>query len=72
MIEDRRKAFFAGLRRGIERGELPSTFNLDLTVDLVIGPALTRVLVTGAVVDDRYVRATVQIALAGLVAETTD
>ena len=38
------------------------TDNLD-----VIGPALTRVLVTGDVVDEHYVRETVRAALAGLV-----
>jgi len=67
MIRDKRKPFFDVLRRGMERGEIPSTLNLDVTVDMLIGPALTRVLVTGDVVDEHYVRETVRTALAGLV-----
>jgi len=67
-IRDKRKPFFSVLRRGIERGELPSTLNLDVAVDLLVGPMLTRVLVTGDVVDERYVRTTVRISIAGLIA----
>lgn len=67
-IRDKRGAFFSVLRRGMEAGELPSTLNLDITVDLLLGPSLTRVLVSGDVVDERYVRETVRTVLAGVVA----
>lgn len=68
MIREKRAPFFDVLRRGMARGELPATLNLDVTVDMLIGPALTRVLVTGDVVDEHYVRETVRAALSGLVA----
>jgi AcrR family transcriptional regulator len=67
-IRDKRRAFFTVLRRGMEAGELPSTLNLDITVDLLLGPSLTRVLVSGDVVDERYVRETVRTVIAGVVA----
>ena len=67
MIREKRKPFFDVLRRGMEEGELPSTLNLDVTVDMLIGPSLTRVLVTGDVVDEHYIRETVRASLAGLV-----
>jgi AcrR family transcriptional regulator len=66
-IRDKRKPFFTVLRRGIERGELPSTLNLDVAVDLLVGPMVTRTLVTGDVVDERYVRTTVRTSIAGLI-----
>ena len=67
-IRDKRRAFFTVLRRGMEARELPSTLNLDITVDLLLGPSLTRVLVSGDVVDERYVRETIRTVLAGVVA----
>ena len=66
-IRDKRRSFFTVLRRGMDAGELPSTLNLDVTVDMLIGPSLTRVLVTGDVVDERYVRETVRTVLAGII-----
>jgi AcrR family transcriptional regulator len=67
-IREKRGAFFSVLRHGMESGELPSTLNLDITVDLLLGPSLTRVLVSGDVVDERYVRETVRTVIAGVVA----
>ena len=67
-IRDKRSSFFTVLRRGMDEGELPSTLNLDVTVDMLIGPSLTRVFVTGDVVDERYVRETVGIVLRGIIA----
>jgi hypothetical protein len=51
-----------------ESGDLPSTLNLDITVDLLLGPSLTRVLVSGDAVDERDVRETVRTVLAGVIA----
>jgi len=64
----RDKPFSSVLRRGIERGELPSPASLDVALDLLVGSMVTRILVTGDVVDERYVRETVWTVLAGLVA----
>jgi AcrR family transcriptional regulator len=51
-----RRAEAAGIvRRGVERGELPSDTDVDLVVDLVAGPLFYRILINGDELDDRYV-----------------
>ena len=44
------------LRRGIERGELPPDTDVDLLVDVILGPFLYRHLLTGAPVDRKFAR----------------
>jgi AcrR family transcriptional regulator len=53
------------LDRGIARGELPAGIDVDLLVDVLIGPFLYRRLITGAPVDVDYTRRLVDFALRG-------
>ena len=46
-VADRRAPTKAMLRRGIDRGELPADTDLDLLIDLLVGPLFYRVLFTG-------------------------
>jgi AcrR family transcriptional regulator len=51
------------LARGIARGELPADADVDLLVDVLIGPFAYRRLVTGAPVDTDFARRLVDIVL---------
>jgi AcrR family transcriptional regulator len=51
------------LQRGIERGELAADTDIDLLVDVLIGPFLYRRLVTGAPLDGDFTRRLVDFAL---------
>lgn len=54
------------LERGIARGELPASLDLELATELVSGPLLHRLLITGARVDERFMTAVVDVVLRGL------
>jgi AcrR family transcriptional regulator len=47
LVRPRRAAIAAILRRGIERGELRADLDIDLVSDMVIGPLIARVLLSG-------------------------
>jgi AcrR family transcriptional regulator len=51
------------LQRGIERGELAADTDIDLLVDVLIGPFLYRRLITGAPLDGDFTRRLVDFAL---------
>ena len=51
------------LRRGIERGELPPDADLDLLVDVILGPFFYRHLLTGAPLDRDFSRRLVDLVL---------
>ena len=51
------------LDRGIGRGELPADTDVDLLVDVLIGPFLYRRLITGAPLDADFIRRLVAFAL---------
>lgn len=44
------------LERGISRGELRKDLNMELTIDLIWGPVFYRLLITGEVIDDIFVK----------------
>jgi AcrR family transcriptional regulator len=44
-LKPRREEAYATLRRGIARGELPATIDLDLTLDALYGPIYMRFLI---------------------------
>lgn len=54
------------LRRAIERGELPGDLNLELAVDMIMGPILLRLLFEDADVRPEAFRAILQTVLKGL------
>ncbi len=45
LVRPEREVIAGILRRGVERGELPAGLDLDFAVDVVIGPAVYRVLI---------------------------
>jgi AcrR family transcriptional regulator len=51
------------LRRGIERGELPADADLDLLVDVILGPFFYRHLLTGAALDRDFSRRLVDLVV---------
>ena len=51
------------LHRGIERGELPATTDVDLITDVILAPFFYRHLLTGAPVDGDFIHRLVEFAL---------
>jgi AcrR family transcriptional regulator len=47
LVEPRRRVIETILRRGIERGEVRADADLDLAVDLIAGPMIYRIIITG-------------------------
>jgi AcrR family transcriptional regulator len=66
MIAERRKLFARVLRRGVERGEIRGGFELDVVVQMLLGPVLLRVLLKREDVPASVPAATVNTLLAGL------
>ena len=58
-VAGRRDITIGVIRRGIERGELPSETDPTLIADLITGPLFLRVFVTGQPVTRRYIDALV-------------
>lgn len=54
------------LERGILRGELRKDLNMELSIDLIWGPVFYRLLITGEVLDDIFVRNLVNYAFEGI------
>ncbi len=52
--------------RGIERGELDSSIDIDIAMDLVYGPVMFRIMTGHAPLNDREAKAIVEAAFAGL------
>jgi AcrR family transcriptional regulator len=65
-ISDRRERTRTVVRRGIERGELPAGTDVDLLMDLVGGPMLSRALLTMAPVDQELLTTLVDVVIGGL------
>jgi AcrR family transcriptional regulator len=67
-FEAKREGLADVLRRGIERGELPAQTDIELLMDLIVGPILCRYLCTGAPVVEEFLDKLVEAALAGCIA----
>jgi AcrR family transcriptional regulator len=65
-VEPRRAQARPIFVRAIERGELPSTTDVELALDLLYGPLYHRLLHGHAPLDDRFLRNLVDTVLAGL------
>jgi len=55
------------LQRGIDRGELSAQTDIELVMDLIVGPILCRYLFTGASVERDFLEDLVEKVLAGFV-----
>ena len=64
--EPRRSFVFVILRRGIEVGEIRQDIDLEVVADMLGGPALTRVFLTGGAITPRLVRKVVDTMLDGI------
>jgi AcrR family transcriptional regulator len=71
VIEPRRDQAREIFRRAIERGEVPADLDLEVALDLIYGPLYLRLLQDHAPLDDGFVRAAVDMVIAG-VAATSD
>jgi AcrR family transcriptional regulator len=67
-VEPRREPARALFRQAIERGEIPTGTDVEITLDLLYGPIYHRLLHGHAPLNDRFVQAVVDSALAGLAA----
>jgi AcrR family transcriptional regulator len=65
-LRDRRGHPRRAVERGVERGELPPGTDVDMVLDLLGGVVFYREVVSGAGVDEAYVRRAVDVVLAGL------
>jgi AcrR family transcriptional regulator len=63
-IRSRQETLRRVLKRGIERGELPPDADVNLLVDVTLGPFFYRRLLSGANVDRRFSRRLVDAVLA--------
>ncbi|MBC2579129.1 TetR/AcrR family transcriptional regulator [Clostridium sp. DJ247] len=54
------------LERGISREELRKDLNIELTIDLIWGPVFYRLLITGEVIDDVFVRNLINYVFEGI------
>ncbi|HET6190508.1 MAG TPA: TetR-like C-terminal domain-containing protein, partial [Trebonia sp.] len=52
--------------RAIERGEIPADLDLEVALDLIYGPLYHRLLQGHAPLDDAFVKAAIDMALAGI------
>jgi AcrR family transcriptional regulator len=58
-------ASFAVLERGVSRGELPTSINRQLILDLLFGPLEQKLVIEGESVDDAWCETLVDFVLAG-------
>jgi AcrR family transcriptional regulator len=65
-VEPRREQGREIFRRAAERGEIPAGTNVDVALDLLYGPLYHRLLHGHAPLNDRFVRAVVDMALDGI------
>jgi len=68
VTEPRRDQAREIFRRAIERGEVPADLDLEVALDLIYGPLYLRLLQDHAPLDDGFVRAAVDMVLAGVTA----
>jgi AcrR family transcriptional regulator len=65
-IATRRDALRQVLERGVARGDLQKGLDFELALDLLSGPLLFRMLITGGRIDERLTRGVVEAVLRGL------
>lgn len=69
-----RKAYFSPrrdisrkiLERGILRGELRKDVNIEVSIDLIWGPVFYRLLITGEVIDNSFIKNIIDYAFQGM------
>ncbi len=61
----RRKQAYQTLQRGIDRGELPTNLDLDLTLDALYGPIYMRFLIRHSELEERFADELCELVLRG-------
>ena len=54
------------LERGISRGELRTNLDIELIIDLIFGPLFYRLLITGDVVDEEFIKNLIKCVFEGI------
>ena len=54
------------LERGISRGELRENLDIELIIDLIFGPLFYRLLITGDVVDEEFIKNLIKCVFEGI------
>jgi len=54
------------LERGISRGELKDDLDIELVIDLIFGPLFYRLLITGDMVDETFIKNLINYAFKGI------
>jgi AcrR family transcriptional regulator len=65
-LATRREALLQVLKRGVARGDLQERLDFELAMDLLSGPLLFRMFITGGRIDERLTRDVVKVVLRGL------
>ena len=66
VLRERRRPLVRALERAVERGELPRDLDLELAVDLIVGPIAVRLFFSGGKPSSKLVDPIVDLALSGL------
>jgi AcrR family transcriptional regulator len=66
VLRERRRPLVRALERAVLRGELPRDLDLELAVDLIVGPIAVRLFFSGGRLSPRLVDPIVDLALEGL------
>ena len=66
VLRERRQPLRRALERAVARGELPSDLDLELAVDLIVGPIAVRLFFGGGRISPRLIDPIVDLALSGL------
>ena len=66
VMRARRQPLVGALERGVARGELPASLDLNLASDLIVGPIAVRLFFRGTKLDPKIVEPIVDIALSGI------
>jgi AcrR family transcriptional regulator len=65
-LATRREALLQVLKRAVARGDLQEGLDFELAMDLLSGPLLFRMFITGGRIDERLTRDVVEVVLRGL------
>ncbi|AQT80561.1 TetR family transcriptional regulator [Mycolicibacterium litorale] len=69
LILSRRAALETIWERGVARGELRADVDRDIAIDLIVGPALYRLMLSGAALDDAAADAIIDAVMRGVAGE---
>jgi len=71
LLRPRRQEAYQTLRRGIERGELPRSLDLDLVLDILYGAIYMRFLIRHDELSERYIEEVCRVVLDGAAANSS-